>query len=457
VRWLPRPPPTVPLTSAPFMLEDLFSSMTGRSSPRRAPSRVSATLGTSASAVTAALVGATAVMTGYLGVLTVAGIARRRRERRPAPDRARHHFAICVPAHDEAAVIGRALASFAALDYPRDHFQVHVVADNCTDETAQIVRAAGFEAHERRAPDDPGKGAALNWLLQRVDQYDVPPYARPDAFVFVDADTTIDPAFLTEMDAALHRGVEAAQGYYAVSDPDASTAAGLRYAALACRHHLRPLGRCRLGASCGLYGNGMVFTAAAMEGRRWSGHLVEDAEFQMELLLDGRLVQYVPEATLQAEMPDSLDGSVTQNRRWELGRIQLARRFVPTLLRRVVRPAGAPRVAYVDAVLDHVVPPLSVLALVQLGGCATSGALALGRGRRADRMSFAVAVLSMGTLTAHVLGGLWSVGAPRSVYRSLLGAPRSVLWKAGLWLRVLQRPDEVAWVRTERNRPEVAA
>jgi hypothetical protein len=393
-------------------------------------------------------------MAGSLGVLTVVGIAPRRpRPLAPGPP---HRFAVCVPAHDEAAVIGRTLASLAALDYPPDRFEVHVVADNCTDETAEIVRAAGFEAHERFDRDDPGKGAALNWLVQRVDDRVVPPHAPPDAYVFVDADTTLDPGFLTAMDAALHDGVQAAQGYYAVSEPGGSSAAGLRFAALACRHHLRPLGRCRLGASCGLYGNGMVFTRAVMHGRRWSGHLVEDAEFQMDLLLDGQLVEYVPEAALHAEMPDSLDGSVTQNRRWELGRIQLAQRFVPTLLRRVVRPGAAPRVAHVDAVLDHVVPPLSVLALAQAGTCAAAATLAAGRGRRADKVRLAVAALSAATLVAHVLGGLWSVRAPRAVYRSLLGAPQAVLWKAGLWLGVLRRPAEVSWERTARNQQDDA-
>jgi cellulose synthase/poly-beta-1,6-N-acetylglucosamine synthase-like glycosyltransferase len=185
-------------------------------------------------AATTSVVGATSLLTGYLGLLTVAAILPRPRSRARTAAPGRHRFAILVPAHDEETIIGRALEAFAALDYPRDRFEVHVVADNCTDRTADVVRGAGFEAHERIAPAAPGKGAALNWLVEIVESHDVP----PDAYVIVDADTTLDAAFLTEMDDALCDGASAAQGYYAVSDPDTSTAAGLRFAALACRHHL---------------------------------------------------------------------------------------------------------------------------------------------------------------------------------------------------------------------------
>jgi cellulose synthase/poly-beta-1,6-N-acetylglucosamine synthase-like glycosyltransferase len=100
-----------------------------------------------------------------------------------------------------------------------------------------------------------------------------------------------------------------------------------------------------------------------MEGRRWSGHLVEDAEFQLELLLDGRLVRYEPDARLWAEMPEQLDTATSQNARWERGRLDLARRFTPSLLRELA--ARRDRRAVGDAILDLLTPPLSVLVAAQ--------------------------------------------------------------------------------------------
>ena len=144
-------------------------------------------------------------------------------------------------------------------------------------------------------------------------------------------------------------GVQAAQGYYSVRDPDVSPVAAFRFAALACRHHLRPLGRARLGGSCGLYGNGMMFTRTLFAGRRWSGHLVEDAELQNELLLDGQLVTYTPDAVLWAEMPHTLSQAASQNQRWERGRIELVQRYVPQLVAGLATARGR-RVARIDAV-----------------------------------------------------------------------------------------------------------
>ena len=172
----------------------------------------------------------------------------------------------------------------------------------------------------------------------------------------------------------------------------------------------------------------------------------------MELLLDGQKVAYVPDASIEAEMPDTLADSVSQNQRWELGRIQLARRFVPILLRRAFKGDRSLRVAHVDAVFDHLVPPLSVVAAVDVA-CGAGALLAavIGR-RRRFRWLLAADVASGVALVAHVVAGLRSVEAPRTVYRSLRSAPRLAVWKVGVWLRVLVRADDVTWTRTNRNR-----
>jgi 1,2-diacylglycerol 3-beta-glucosyltransferase len=390
-----------------------------------------------------------AALTGYLAVLTAAGL-RKRPDRSSADalaDSSPRRFALLVPAHNEEAVIGRTLDSFSHLDYPRDQFQVHVVADNCSDGTADVVRSCGFNAHVRVDTASPGKGPALNWLLDRL-QADGAPF---DTVVIVDADTTLHTDFLRHMAVALDGGAQAAQAYYGVHDPGGSTAAALRSAALACRHNLRPLGRSAIGASCGLYGNGMAFDKELMKGRRWSGHLTEDMEFQMDLLLDGQRVAYVAGALLEAEMPHNLDSATSQNERWELGRQQMARRYIPTLVRRLISGPRELRVAHADAIFDHLVPPLSVLIAANMLCGVGSAAMTVARGRRIDRLNLVSSVISATVIVLHVTAGLRSVDAPRSTYRALLHAPRMVAWKIRLWLRVLARPEAVTWTRTTRN------
>lgn len=395
-------------------------------------------------AITSATVGTT-LLSAYLAAVTIAGRSRSRVKNLPS-SQASHRFAILVPAHNEELTIERALRSFADLDYPRDQFEVHVVTDNCTDDTAGVVRRSGFGVHERLDPETPGKGPALNWLSERLRDSG----CNADIAVIVDADSTLDQQFLHAMSAAFDRGARAAQGFYAVSDPETSTAASLRWAALACRHHLRPLGRQALGGSCGLYGNGMAFDWTLMKDRQWSGHLTEDAEFQLKLLLDSERVVYVPAALLHAEMPQTLDDSTTQNERWELGRLQLAKRYLPTLARRAVTGPHGLRPAYLDAAFDQLLPPLSVLAAADLACLTGSAAMVVFGSGRAGRVNLVMATCCSVALVGHVWSGLRSVDAPRSAFVALLRAPKLIAWKLALWLRVLARPSSVKWQRTKR-------
>ena len=396
-----------------------------------------------ASALTIAATAAVALPSAYLLVISVAGLLPRGRRRDGVDPETK--FTILVPAHNEAAGIARTLEAFDALDYPSDLFSVHIVADNCSDDTAAVVRRSRWTVHERRVPDEPGKGPALNWLLDGVVASGEP----FDAILIVDADTTVAPGFLKAMNELIRDGVQAAQGYYSVRDPDLSTAASFRFAALACRHHLRPLGRTRLGGSAGLYGNGMMFTRSLFDGRRWTGHLVEDAELQNELLLEGHLVTYAPDAVLWAEMPQSVSQATSQNLRWERGRIELARRYVPRLLAGLNGARGR-RLARVDAVFDHLVPPLSVLAFTQI---AVAGIHAVGAaaGHRPSRWALLVDAAAMAALVGHALAGLASVGAPPARYKALLSAPKLVVWKVGLWFEALRPSEQVEWTRTARN------
>lgn len=390
---------------------------------------------------------ASALIGAYLAVLTVAG-ARRIPLSQPAGT-CSTRFAILVPAHDEELVIADALQSFHDLDYDHDRFAVHVVADNCTDRTADVVRANGWTVHERHAPESPGKGPALNWLFDRLDID-----GAFDVAIVVDADSIVAPGFLHALDRAFLAGAQVAQGHYGVREPSESTSAAMRFAALACRHHVRALGRCRLGASAGLYGNGMAFRRDVLRRHRWTGHLVEDAELQMELLLgDATRVVYVPSARLEAEMPGSFEAATSQNARWEAGRVDVAKRYVPALARRALRPQSGRRVAYVDAIADHLVPPLSVVVLLQT--CTlVADTVGVVTGSRPARIRFVIDALAGGCVIAHVLSSLWSVRAPRAVYSSLTRVPGALAWKTRVWLKALSPAADVSWERTRRNAEE---
>ena len=403
-----------------------------------------------------------AVLTGYLLVLTAA--SRRASPKTAIPGGEPNcKFLILIPAHNEERLLGATLDSLAQLDYPQGLFSIHVVADNCSDRTGSIAKEKGAIVHERYNQELIGKGYALQWLLERLWKDDI----AHDALVFLDADSIVSTNFLRVMAARLSRGEKAIQAYYAVREPDKSWNSALRYAALAVIHYLRPQGRMVLGGSAGLKGNGMVFSADLMHRFSWSASLTEDIELHMALVQAGERVTFAPDAVVWGEMPHTLANMQSQHMRWERGRLDMARTYVPPLLKLAIKDmkAGNRQRAFVsfDSVMEHIIPPFSLLT--GLVG------LSLGVNLAANGIGFAVSkrtnhkqeyknigkvnlFLSAALLTGQIfylLTGLRQVKAPRSIYKKLFYAPVLIVWKLKQYLEALQARTQPGWTRTTRN------
>lgn len=372
----------------------------------------------------------------YLLLLTVAALfAPRKTPLREGSASTR--FVIMIPAHNEQRLLPQLLASLAQLDYPSDLYVVHVVADNCSDQTAALGRAGGAIVHERFNTELRGKGYALEWLLGQIWERGEP----HDAVVILDADSVVSPNFLRVMDARISRGERVIQAYYAVRDPGHARSAGLRAVALTVLHYLRPQGRMLLGGSTGLKGNGMVFVSDILRKHRWTASLTEDIEYHMELIRAGECAMFAPDAIVWAEMPDSLKASQTQNERWERGRMEMIKTYVPRLLSEGGRQHNF---LLIDAAIEQLIPPFSVV--VGLSG----GALLLSLLLRM-RLGLLLALWSIAGQVAYIFTGLALSHAPRSVYRSLLFAPVFMVWKIVLYVRLLLGIKPKDWVRTARN------
>ena len=104
---------------------------------------------------------------GYLLLLALSAIrsASRPDTRGRSPST---RFMIMIPAHNEVNVIKATVSRLLALDYPAHLFSIHILADHCSDNTAEVARQAGAVVHERNEGPRTGKGAALSWLFHRV-------------------------------------------------------------------------------------------------------------------------------------------------------------------------------------------------------------------------------------------------------------------------------------------------
>jgi cellulose synthase/poly-beta-1,6-N-acetylglucosamine synthase-like glycosyltransferase len=383
-----------------------------------------------------------ATMVAYLVFLTVAALFAPSRTPLHSDDPL-HQFVFLIPAHNEERLLPTLLKSLSALDYPRSHYCVHVVADNCTDRTAAIARELDAITHERFDTNHVGKGYALQWLLGRLWQQEMP----FDGAIILDADSIVSPNFLRVMNAKICRGGRVVQAYYAALAPEQSWAVGLRAAALAAIHYLRPQARMVINASAGLKGNGMLFRRVILQQHSWSESVTEDIEYHMALLLAGERVLFAPDALVRGEMPAELRTARTQNIRWEQGRVELAYRYVPQLLRAAwasLRGRGVTSpLVLLDAVMEHVIPPFSLL--VALSVLLFFAAILLG--------STAGILLALSILIGEIgymLASLMMSRAPRQVYFSLLYTPAFLLWKCWLYVRVLLRMDRQEWIRTTR-------
>jgi 1,2-diacylglycerol 3-beta-glucosyltransferase len=403
-----------------------------------------------------------AMLVGYLLLLTLASFWAEQRTSLPLSAPASHRFAVLIPAHNEERLLPGLLASLRRMDYPKPLYDVCVVADNCTDQTASLAAQAGANAYIRTDKENPGKGPALQWLLKRVWESN----KRFDAFVILDADSLVSPDFLAIMAARLQRGERVIQAYYAVRDPERAWSSGLRYAALAMLHFLRPQGRMALGGSAGLKGNGMVFVSEILRQHQWSASLTEDIELHMELILHGERVTFAPDAIVVGEMPNTLASSKSQHMRWERGRLEMSRRYVPQLLRQAGRAAIqghlGPAYIRVDAVLEHLIPPFSIMVLSSLlllcGNliifiAATIFGVApkLSDVLNLLQLNLFLGVFNALGLVVYLIAGLRSVHAPTAIYWSLLYSPVYMTWKLIQYLQAWISRESHEWVRTSRN------
>jgi glycosyltransferase involved in cell wall biosynthesis len=376
----------------------------------------------------------------------------------------RERIAVIIPAHDEVLVIGATLESLRHQSYPADRFEIVVIADNCTDHTAQIATEAGVTVLERFDPNLKGKGYALEWAISRLLHQDSASADPIAAFVIVDADTQAAPDFLARIIGRLFDGapadrsrhLRALQGRYGVLNVDDSWRAALMTAALELVNHLRPLGKDHLGLSVGLKGNGMAFTRAVIEAVPWQGtSITEDIDYGLDLLREhGIPTGYAPDAIVRAQMPATAKQSRSQRERWEQGRYRLMRERVPELLRESVRRRDG---RLLDAALDLLVPPLAELVVLHLVWAVLTGAFLWG-GLLPGLAGvwLALPLLSLLGLAVYVLLGMKIAGAPPAAFAALWRVPLYIPWKLAVVIGgVLGRRrqadgKEPEWIRTER-------
>jgi len=383
--------------------------------------------------------GVTVILLPFYMLLVLTALAAWRAKAKvlaPAPRQAPLRFVLLVPAHNEAELIAATVSSLHGLDYPRERYEVLVIADNCSDQTAALARQAGALVWERSHSTLRGKGHALEWAIERLmlerQSTDL------DAVVIIDADIGADKDLLWAFAAGRRAGYDFAQALYLGLNPEISWRTQLMNYALALFNGTWLMAQEELGMSVALRGNGMCFSVAGLKRCPWSTFgLAEDLEFSWRLRLNGERAHFVRAARINAQLVSQGGAAAaSQRQRWEHGRKALRRLYTGELLRH--RQLGFWRKAYY--LLDLYMLPLSKLATWQL--LATLIGLYLGM----CGLGAVQAAMFIG-MAGYALTPFFVLGLPWRYLLALRFLPVYVLWK--LWLYGQRAPRQ--WIRTGRE------
>jgi len=344
--------------------------------------------------------------------------------------------ALLVPAHNEAGSIGQTVSGLSKAIGTLD--RILVVADNCSDITADEARRAGAQVVERHDPAHRGKGFALAYGREFLA---IDP---PAIVVIVDADCALTRGSFQQLVAWAATANQPVQAVNLLIAPDgAPSLVQISNFAMLVKNLVRARGLARIGGGIPLFGTGMAFPWSVFANVALAtDNTVEDLHLALELAGKGIGVRFIENATVVSPSAGARD-TISQRRRWEHGFLYTAgRQALPTALRGL-RYRSRLQLALG---LHLCVPPLALLIAVSLLCGLTSSVLGAWGSFQAPTIVLGCALCL--ALFATFLAWLRHGRGVLSV-RALATAPLYVLRKVPLYLGMFSSRQRV-WNRTPR-------
>jgi len=271
------------------------------------------------------------LMNAYLFGVSLFGLRKKRERKITIPEKS---FALLVPAHNEEQVVAQTVQSVLAVDYPRELFEIFVVADNCTDATAANARAAGATVLEREDADLRGKNEAVRFAMKHAlaDERDF------DAVIVIDADNVVSKNILSEFNNRLLKGERVIQAYLDTKNPDDTWITWMYAISYWITARFMQLAPAQAGLPCQLGGTGYCIEAETLREHGWDvTALTDDLEYTMKLVLHGINPTWAHDAVIYDEKPLTMGSSMRQRLRWMQGHWDVASRYAGPLFRRAWR------------------------------------------------------------------------------------------------------------------------
>ena len=267
----------------------------------------------------------------YYFILAFFGFKRKAEKKNYTPTK---KFAMIVAAHNEEVVIGKLIESMLNQNYPRELFDIFVIADNCTDNTAKIARKYGVYVYERFNKEQKGKGYALEWMFDKIFNMK----KKYDAVAIFDADNLVSKNWCREINSKMLEGYKVVQGYIDSKNPNDSWIAASYSIAFWTQNRMYQLARANVGLSNQIGGTGFAIDIDVLKKFGWGATcLTEDLEFSCKLILNNEKVGWAHDAIIYDEKPLTLKQSWVQRRRWMQGFTDVASRYFFKLLKKGIK------------------------------------------------------------------------------------------------------------------------
>ncbi len=254
------------------------------------------------------------VLTAYQMVYFFIGLFFTRKFK---PAKKQHKYAIVIAARNEEKVIGNLLDSIEAQDYPKELLTVFVVADNCTDKTAEIVRNKGAICYERFDDKHKTKGYALEFLFDRIEE----DYKRDsfEAYFVFDADNLLKKNYISKMNDAYDSGEKLVTSYRNIKNMDENwitMAFSVHWLRTIRRYH-RPRSFMRLATN--LQGTGYLVDNSVVKNGWHYTSLTEDRGLTADAVSQGYRISYQNDAIFYDEQTPRAKVAYNQKLRWSKG------------------------------------------------------------------------------------------------------------------------------------------
>lgn len=290
-----------------------------------------------------------AMATLYISIFGFASVFPRKSKKKIGTKMNR--FAVMIPGYKEDRVIIEVAKDALLQDYPKELYEVIVIADQFKPDTLAALRELPIRVVEV-VFEVSKKSKALNKCMEEIgDEWDIA--------MILDADNIMAHDVLTRVNDAFNKGFKAVQGHRMAKNTNTSFAI-LDAVSEEINNSIFRKGHRVLGLSSALIGSGMAIDYSIYK-RLMAGidSVGEDKELEMKLLQESIMIEYEADAHIYDEKTQKSEVFVNQRRRWIAAQLSHFRQFFLDGLIKLIRHGN---LDYFDKVLQMIQPPRILLS-----------------------------------------------------------------------------------------------